>query len=81
MRRPFLHSLAWSFLVVFSLMVGSVFVFNDWPSAWFIILLMSPCILMIVGFWGVRDTKADFFRNQTYFNIDQTRRNTDKMVK
>jgi len=62
-------------------MLGSVFVFDDWPSAWFIILLMSPCVLLVIGFWGVKDPNADFFRNQTYFNIDQTRRNTDKMVK
>ena len=81
MRRPILQSLVLSFLVVLSFMVGSVFVFNDWPSVWFIILLMSPCVLLVVSFWGVRDPQADYFRNQTYVNIDQTRQNTDKMVK
>lgn len=81
MRRPFLHSLVLSFLAQFVFLTLAVVFLKDWLSAWFVILMLWPVVWMAIAFWGTRDPNTDFYRNQTYFNIDQTRRNTDKMVK
>lgn len=61
-------------------MILAVVFLNDWLSAWFVIIMLWPVTWMAVAFWGTR-SHGDVTQVQTYFNIDQTRRNTDKMVK
>jgi hypothetical protein len=79
MRPPF-YSLMLSFLVEFILLVLAVVFVKEWPTVWFVLLMLWPVVFLTVRIWGVK-SNADVAQLQTWFNIDQTRRNTDKMVK
>ena len=76
-----LVSIAISLFVEILLILLAIFIFKDWPSICFFIILLWPVIWITVGISMLPASErgqVDMIKMQTYFNIDALRRNSDR---